>query len=146
MKERRRGWQAKHPGPTGTETILLVEDDEKVRKLGRQMLPRQGYTVLETRQSSDAVGLVSKHDGPIDLLLTDVVMPQVSGQEVAEQVVALRPGVKVVFMSGYPGGISSEHGMLGPSAFSLQKPFEMDTLGQILRQVLGQDSRAYGTA
>jgi DNA-binding NtrC family response regulator len=119
------------------ETILLVEDDERVRQLIGQMLLLQGYKVLETRQSSDAVGVASKHDGPIDLLLTDVVMPQMSGQELAEQVVALRPGIKVVFMSGYPGGIASERGMFSPSAFFLQKPFATETLGQILRQALG---------
>jgi nitrogen-specific signal transduction histidine kinase/CheY-like chemotaxis protein len=120
----------------GNETILLVEDDEKVRELVRQMLLLQGYKVLETKQSSDALGLANKHDGPIDLLLTDVVMPQISGQELAEQVVALRPGIKVVFMSGYPGGVTSGHGEFDPSAFFLQKPFEMDTLGKILRQAL----------
>jgi PAS domain S-box-containing protein len=125
----------------GNETILLVEDDERVRQLVGQMLLLQGYKVLETRQSSDAVGVASKHDGPIDLLLTDVVMPQMSGQKLAEQVVALRPGIKVVFMSGYPGSIASEHGMFSPSAFFLQKPFAMDTLGQILRQALGPGSR-----
>ena len=79
--------------------------------------------------------MANKHDGPIDLLLTDVVMPQMSGQELAEQVVALRPGIKVVFMSGYPGVITS------PSAFLLQKPFEMETLAQILRQVLDLGNR-----
>jgi two-component system, cell cycle sensor histidine kinase and response regulator CckA len=126
----------------GNETILLVEDDEKLRELIRQMLLQQGYKVLETTQSSDAVGVASQHDGPIDLLLTDVVMPQMSGQEVAEQVVALRPRIKVVFMSGYPGGVTSRHGMFDPSAFFLQKPFEMDTLGQLLRQVLGPGAKS----
>jgi len=125
----------------GNETILLVEDDEKVRKLVRQMLLLQGYKVLETKQSSDAVGMAVEHDGPIDLLLTDVVMPQVSGPEIAEQVVARRPGIKVVFMSGYPGGIVSKSGMFSPGAFFLQKPFEMDTLGRILRQVLDPGNR-----
>jgi signal transduction histidine kinase len=125
----------------GNETILLVEDDEKVRELVRQMLLLQGYKVLETRQGSAAVGMVGKHDGPIDLLLTDVVMPQMSGHELAERVAALRPGIKVVFMSGYPGGITSEHGTFDPTAFLLQKPFTMDTLGQILRQVLGPGNR-----
>jgi len=120
----------------GNETILLVEDDEKVRKLVRQMLLLQGYKVLETERSSEAVGVASRHDGPIDLLLTDVVMPQMSGQELAEQVVALRPSIKVVFMSGYPGSTPG-HGMFDPSAVFLQKPFEMDMLGRILRQVLG---------
>ena len=126
----------------GTETVLLVEDDEKVRKLVRQMLLLQGYKVLETGQSSDAVGVASKHDGPIDLLLTDVVMPQMSGQQLAEQVVALRPGIKVVFMSGHPGSMASERGMFDPAAFLLQKPFTMDALGQILRQALDPGNRA----
>jgi len=125
----------------GNETILLVEDDEKVRKVVRQMLLLQGYKVLETTQSSDAVGLAGKHEGPIDLLLTDVVMPQISGQELAAQVVALRPGIKIVFMSGYPGGTTSEHGMFDQNAFLLQKPFGMDTIGQVLRQVLGPENR-----
>ena len=84
--------------------------------------------------------MANKHDGPIDLLLTDVVMPQMSGPELAEQVVALRPGIKVVFMSGYPGVIASEQGVFSPSAF-LQKPFEMETLAQTLRQVLDPGNR-----
>jgi DNA-binding NtrC family response regulator len=105
------------------------------------MLLLQGYKVLEAGQSSDAVDVAGKHDGPIDLLLTDVFMPQMSGKELAEQVVALRPGIKVVFMSGYAGGITSGHGLFDPGAFFLQKPFEMDTLGQVLRQVLGPGNR-----
>jgi DNA-binding NtrC family response regulator len=123
----------------GNETILLVEDDEKTRKLVRQMLLLQGYKVLETSHSSDAVGVANKHDGPIDLLLTDVIMPQMSGQELAEKVGALRPGIKVVFMSGYPGGVTSEHSVFDPSALFLQKPFQMDALGQTLRQALAPD-------
>jgi PAS domain S-box-containing protein len=133
---------AEPPAPHhGNETILLVEDEEKVRDLVRQMLLAQGYAVLETRRCSDAVEVVGKHDGPIDLLLTDVVMPQMSGPELAEQVAALRPGIKVVFMSGYPGGITSERGMFDPAAFLLQKPFTMDALGRILRQVLDLGNR-----
>jgi DNA-binding NtrC family response regulator len=66
-------------------------------------------------------------------------MPQMSGQELAERIVALRPGMKVVFMSGYPRGITSVHGMFEPGGFFLQKPFQMDTLGRMLRQVVGSD-------
>ncbi len=121
----------------GNETILLVEDDENVRKLVRQMLLQLGYKVLETRQSSDAVGMASQHSGPIDVLLTDVVMPQMSGQDIAEKMATVMPGVKVVFMSGYPAGITCGDSMLNPDAFFLQKPFAMDTLAQLLRQVLG---------
>jgi DNA-binding NtrC family response regulator len=106
------------------------------------MLLLQKYNVLVTRQSSDAVGLAGEHDGPIDLLLTDVVMPRVSGQELAKQIAAIRPGIKVVFMSGYPSGNPTKQGMFHSSSFSLQKPFQMDTLEQVLRQVLGFASRS----
>jgi PAS domain S-box-containing protein len=121
----------------GNETILLVEDDENVRKLVRQMLLELGYKVLETSQSSDAMGMASQHGGPIDVLLTDVVMPQMSGQDIAEQMATVLPGVKVVFMSGYPAGIACGDSMLNPDAFFLQKPFAMDGLAQLLRQILG---------
>jgi PAS domain S-box-containing protein len=126
----------------GSETILVVEDDEKLRILIRRMLLRQGYKVLETTRSSDAAGIASQHDGPIDLLLTDVIMPQMSGQALGKQLAALRPGIKVIFMSGYPGGVTSEQGRFDPGAFFLQKPFEMDELGQLLRQVLGPSPKS----
>jgi len=101
------------------------------------MLLLQGYKVLETSKSSDAVGVALKHDGPVDLMLTDIVMPQVNGRELAKQVVSVRPGIKVVFMSGYPGGAASGSGTFDRGALFLQKPFDIDALGQILRQALG---------
>ena len=88
------------------------------------------------------MGLATEHKGPIDLLLTDVVMPQMGGQELAERVGALRPGIKVVFMSGYPGSIASQHIMFDTSPFFLQKPFRVEALGQILRQALDRTNRA----
>jgi len=121
----------------GDETILLVEDDDKVRKLVRRMLTQLGYKVLEASHGLDAVGVAGKHDGRIDLLLTDVVMPKMSGQEFAERVAAVRPDIEVVFMSGYPGGMTSGHVTLDQSEFLLQKPFDKDALGRILRQALG---------
>ena len=127
----------------GNETILLVEDDENVRKLVRQMLLVQGYTVLETTQSSEAVDIAGKHSGRIDLLLTDIVMPQMGGHELAAKVAALRPEIRVVFMSGYPGDSTANGGTLEPTAFFLQKPFEMDALWQILRQALGPGHRTH---
>jgi two-component system cell cycle sensor histidine kinase/response regulator CckA len=133
------------PGPEqidvlyeGTETILLVEDDANLRKIMRQMLLRQGYKVLETKQSLDAIDMASKHKGPIDLLLTDVVMPKLNGAELATKMVALRPDIKVVFMSGYSGGGALERGMLDADALFLQKPFGMDALDQLLRKVLSR--------
>src|SRR5579871_2501246 len=125
----------------GDETILLVEDDENVRKLVREMLLLQGYTVLETTQSSEAVDVARKHPGSIDLLLSDIVMPQMGGRELAAQVSALRPGIKVVFMSGYPGDATMNVVGLEPAASFLQKPFEMAALWRILRKVLGPDDR-----
>jgi PAS domain S-box-containing protein len=125
----------------GNETILLAEDDEQVRQLVRKMLLLQGYKVLGTGQSSDAVGVAGEHDGPIDLLLTDVVMPQMSGQELAQKVAALRPGIKVVFMSGYPGG-ASKNGIFDTGAFFLQKPFREAALGEIVRRALDVGSPA----
>ncbi len=120
----------------------MVEDDAIVRELVRQMLLLQGYKVLETKHCSDAVSLASSHDGDIDLLLTDVVMPQMDGRALAEKVAKLRPGIKLVFMSCYPGGNATKGSALDPDAFFLQKPFDMDALGQILRQALGAGLRA----
>ena len=134
--------QEAHQTPyLGDETILLVEDDEKVRKLIIQMLLQQGYKVLDAKNGLDAVGVAGKHDGTIDLLLTDVVMPQMGGRELAEQVSALRPDIKVVFMSGYPGGMATGQGTLGAFESLLQKPFDKDTFGRTLRQVLGPCKR-----
>jgi DNA-binding NtrC family response regulator len=133
----------KRPGVRyhGNETILLVEDDEQMRNVVREMLLLQGYKVLETSQSADAVTMASEYDGPIDLLLTDVVMPRMNGPELAEKVRTLQPDIKVVFMSGYPGGRTSEHGRFDPSAFFLQKPFQEDALGQTLRHALGPGTK-----
>ncbi|MDR3702437.1 MAG: PAS domain-containing protein [Candidatus Sulfopaludibacter sp.] len=121
---------------SGTETVLLVEDDHSVRELVRQMLLLQGYKVLETGQSAEAAAMAAQHNGPIDLLLTDVVMPKLCGQELAEQIMALRPGIKTVFMSGYAGDTAAKHGAFDQGAFFLQKPFEADALWRLLRQAL----------
>ncbi len=120
----------------GSETILLVEDDANVRELVRQMLLLQGYNVLENKNCSAAISLARDHDGVIDVLLTDVVMPQMDGQQLAGEILAIRPEIKVVFMSGYPGGIASKGGLFERGAFFLQKPFDMNSLGRILREVL----------
>ena len=128
----------------GSETILLVEDDESVRKLVRQMLLLRGYKVLETTRSSEAVDLAGKHSGPIDLLLTDVIMPQMGGHEIAAQVAALRPGIRVVFMSGYPGDPTvNDHKLEPPASFLHRSPLKWASLWQILRQVLGPAPRTH---
>jgi PAS domain S-box-containing protein len=120
----------------GRETVLLVEDEPGVRRLVNETLRLHGYTVLEARHGIEALLTGAKHLGPIHLLLTDVVMPQMSGPEVAEKLATVRPEVKVLYMSGYPdhpafskGGVDTEHSFL-------QKPFTPSTLAQKVREVL----------
>ncbi|WP_447975046.1 ATP-binding protein [Nitrospira sp. Kam-Ns4a] len=125
------------PGlPRGNETILLVEDEPGVRMLVRDTLELQGYTVLEARHGIEALVLSSRHPGPVHLLLTDVVMPQMSGREVAAQLLAARPDVKVLYMSGYAENSVVHHGILDPGTAFLQKPFTPDVLVRRVREVL----------
>ena len=121
----------------GSETVLLVEDDEPLRTLAREILSIQGYTVLDATSPSEALRLADGHPGPIHLLLTDVVMPQMNGRQVADHLLAARPGLKVVFMSGYTDAAIVEHGVLEPGTHFLQKPFTPDGLSRKVREALG---------
>lgn len=123
----------------GSETILLVEDEEAVRTLVRRILEGSGYTVLEAPDGETAVRLAGLYAGPIDLLLTDVVMPRMRGTELASHVTAARPGTPVVFMSGYAHEAVSDGGLPEGCTF-LAKPFGTDELTQAVREVL--DARA----
>ena len=120
---------------TGTETILLVEDEDVVRTLTQRVLERCGYTVLSCANGADAVELAAGHSDPIHLLLTDVVMPGLRGHEVAEHVVASRPEIKVLYMSGY-----ADEALLGAAAIAgpalIEKPFAVDTLARRVREAL----------
>ncbi len=120
----------------GSETVLLVEDEENVRQLVRQTLEKNGYTVLEARAGAEATQLSAQHPGPIHLMLTDVVMPKMSGRELAERLALLRPGIKVLYMSGYTDNAIVHHGVLDPGTAFLQKPFTAADLGQKVREVL----------
>ncbi len=124
--------------PRGAETILLVEDDDAVRSAARAMLQRSGYTVLEARSAGDALLIGERHDGPIHLLITDVIMPVVGGRELAQRLAKRRPDTHVLYISGYPDGITARNGALEPGAAFLQKPFTHDTLARKVRKVLGQ--------
>jgi DNA-binding NtrC family response regulator len=123
---------------SGTETVLVVEDEEGVRSLVRLALVSGGYTVLESPNPESALGICSSHDGPIHLLLTDVVMPQMSGPDVASKVAALRPGIRVLFMSGYTDDAVVHHGVLTQEMPFIQKPFSPNALRKKIREVLGR--------
>ena len=124
----------------GTETILLVEDEPSVRDLASKFLRRQGYRVLEARDGTSALKEIARHAGPIDLLLTDVVMPDFSGPEVARRVREGRPSTKVLYMSGYTDDAMLQHGVLRQETPFLQKPFNAKELAAKVREVL--DSKA----
>jgi len=120
----------------GSETVLVVEDVAAVRAVTRQMLERQGYCVLEAANGATALSLARQHHSAIHLLVTDVVMPEVSGRELADQLVQLRPDMKVLFMSGYTDDAVVRHGILQEGIAYLQKPFTPDTLARKVRAVL----------
>jgi signal transduction histidine kinase len=120
----------------GYETILLVEDELAVRELARDVLSAHGYTVLEAQNGREALRISERHSGPIHLMLTDVVMPEMSGQELASRLAALRPTMPVVYMSGYTDAAVVHHGVLDPGTIFLQKPFTPDALARKIRQVL----------
>jgi two-component system, cell cycle sensor histidine kinase and response regulator CckA len=119
----------------GTETILLVEDEAQVRTVARNILQRHGYCVIEAASPEDAIALCA-HDGVIDLLLTDVVMPHMSGPELANRIVQLRPTTRVLFMSGYTDDAVVRHGVLTSQIALLQKPLSPTSLADKVREVL----------
>ena len=123
----------------GSETILLVEDDPAVRELVNAMLGKQGYSVLVSKEPSDVGAICQQHSGRIDLLLTDLILPGMSGRDIAKRVGELRPEAKVLFMSGYTDdALVHSHGFDEAFAF-LQKPFSSVTLGAKIREVLDGD-------
>ncbi|HZN62951.1 MAG TPA: ATP-binding protein, partial [Planctomycetota bacterium] len=122
---------------SGKETILVVEDEAPVRKLLLQVLARLGYTLIEADTGMHALKAISKHNGPIHLMVTDVVMPGMSGRELARQIEPLRPETKVLYMSGYTEDAIVHHGELDPGTAFLAKPFTPHALAAKVREVLG---------
>ena len=120
----------------GTETILLVEDEVALRELTRLLLEDAGYTVLESSGVEDAIATARDLHLKIDLLLTDVVMPRIDGRELASQLVALRPNLKILYMSGYTDDVLVNRGRLTQTAILVQKPFTKNTLLQKVRETL----------
>jgi CheY-like chemotaxis protein len=126
----------------GTETVLLVEDAAAVRAVIHQTLDRLGYRVLEAPNGEAALHLATKHRGPIHLLLTDVVMPELGGRQLAERLSALRPELRVLYASGYTDDAVVRHGVLKPGIAYLQKPFTPEVLALKVREVLDAPPRS----
>jgi len=124
--------------PHGCETLLLVEDDAGVRESTRDFLLQRGYTVMEAVNGEEALRVSREYCGPIDLMITDVVMPKMSGPSLAEHLLAERPRMKVLFVSGYAENTVLRHGKIDVTARLLQKPFGLNTLARKIRQVLGE--------
>ena len=120
----------------GCETVLLVEDEASVRHASAQFLSRSGYTVLEASNGEDALRAARQHQGPIHLMITDVVMPGMAGPRLAERLADERPDTKVLFVSGYAEKTVIEHGTIDVSTRFLQKPFSLKALAKEVRQVL----------
>ena len=122
--------------PNGTETVLLAEDDEAIRTLGARVLGALGYNVLVARTGGEALRIVAEYKGKIDLIATDVVMPEMNGSQLVERVLEARPGIRVLFMSGYTDDEVMRRGVIDGQTAFLQKPFTPDLLAHRVREVL----------
>lgn len=120
----------------GSETILLVEDEEMILNLEKIMLESLGYRVLAAKRPSDAIHLAEDHSGEIDLLITDVVMPEMNGRELTTKLQTIKPGLNVLFMSGYTSNVIAHHGVLEEGVIFLQKPFSINELANKVRDAI----------
>lgn len=122
--------------PVGTETVLLIEDEAAVRRVARRILERLGYSVLEVESPTEGIRFVEDYPGRIDLVLSDVVMPEMNGRECVDRLVELRPGLRSLFMSGYTETAVARSGVLDTDTNFIQKPFTMQSLATAVRQAL----------
>lgn len=120
----------------GSETILVAEDEEGVRSLTREVLEKYGYTVLEAANGEEALAVAARHQGPLDLLLSDVVMPRMGGPELAQALLQRRPALRVLYMSGYTEHPMVRRGVVDAGVAFLQKPFTPTSLVSRVREVL----------
>jgi two-component system, cell cycle sensor histidine kinase and response regulator CckA len=129
--------------PAGTETVLVVEDEAAVRNLLRRVLQSCGYTILEAQDGKEALEIAQRHAGRIDLLVTDLVMPKMSGRELAERLTQARPGMRTLMMSGYSNDVVIRQGALQASVAFLQKPFSPIDLARKVREILDAEARRH---
>jgi len=125
-----------HKFAAGNETILVVEDDDAVRRMTLEFLKISGYTVTEATNAKDAIQLIERHNGTIDLVITDVVMPGMKGRELGEVLSKLRPNLRMLYMSAHAEDIIIDHGMLDPGVAFIEKPFSPDELARKVREAL----------
>ncbi|HEX3853201.1 MAG TPA: PAS domain S-box protein [Polyangiaceae bacterium] len=130
--------KARSVAKSGNETVLIVEDEDGIRALTARILRNAGYTVLAAENGGEALALVEKHTGKVDLLLTDVVMPQMSGRQIAERLASIQPGLKVLYMSGYTDEIIDHHGVLDAGMRLIGKPFVAADMTRKVRAVLDE--------
>jgi len=124
--------------PRGDETLLVVEDEGSVRELAVDVLKSLGYRVLEASNGGEALLLLEKHEGPVNLLITDVIMPHMSGKELAAKLKEKLPDMKVLYTTGYTENVIYSQGILEPGTILLQKPFTPSSLARKVREVLGK--------
>jgi CheY-like chemotaxis protein len=131
--------------PMGSaEVVLLVEDEDQVRKLASKILQGRGYVVLEARDGREGISVSEAHQGKIDLLVSDVVMPELGGREMAERILRTRPDIKLLFMSGHTQDVILKEGIKAGAAF-LQKPFAPSELAHKVREILDSPGRSHGS-
>lgn len=138
MKEETGQANAPAPAPSGSATVLLVEDETVVRELVTSMLEMQGHTVAAAENGSQALEAFNNREGVIDLLLTDVIMPDINGRELYKKISETCPDLKVIYMSGYTEDVITYHGVLNPDVNFIQKPFSMNDLNSKIQKVLHQ--------
>ncbi|MCI0606197.1 PAS domain S-box protein [bacterium] len=124
---------------SGSETILLAEDEDAIRTLARTVLTRAGYRVIEAKDGLEAIEICEHERDPFHLIVTDVVMPRMSGPKAVERIMQIHPGIKVIFTSGYADDATLRHGVSGRSGNFLAKPFKVETLLQKVREVLDEN-------
>jgi CheY-like chemotaxis protein len=122
---------------TGSETILVVEDEASLRAITREILEGHGYRVMEAAGGNEAIEISDRRPDPIHLLVTDVVMPGMNGRQLAESLVAARPGLRVLYMSGYTDDVIAHRGVLDKGTLLLAKPFTVQALIRHVREALG---------